>query len=184
MVPDDGELVARARRDPQAFAPLYERYFEPIYRYCYRRLRSPEAAADATSLVFARAWNGLPGFRGDSFRGWLYAIAHNVVAGHRPDPPRSALEDAGEIADPAPSPEQQAIAADEGRALRALLDQLPREQRRVVELRLAGLTGPEIAVALGRTHGAVKVAQFRALGRLREIIERTAGSEGASHGWR
>ncbi len=77
---DEAELVARAQREPQAFAPLYARYAEPVYRYCYRRLGSPEAAADATSQTFAQALAALPRYRAGSFRAWLFAIAANVVA--------------------------------------------------------------------------------------------------------
>ncbi len=52
---DDADLVAQAQLDRQAFAPLYARYADPVYRYCYRRLGHPEVAADATSQTFARA---------------------------------------------------------------------------------------------------------------------------------
>ena len=78
----DARVVALAKSDPRAFAPLYARYFDPVYRYCYRRLGNPEAAADATSHVFAKALAALPGYREDapSFRSWLFAIAHNVIS--------------------------------------------------------------------------------------------------------
>ena len=48
---DEAAQIALARRDPHAFAPLYERYADPIYRYCHRRLGVPDAAADSTSKV-------------------------------------------------------------------------------------------------------------------------------------
>jgi len=174
--------VARAQADPTAFAPLYATYFDPIYRYCARRLGSHDAAADATSAVFANALAALPAYRDGSFRAWLFAIAHNVVTNlHRADRPQHALTDALHIADGAPSPEELAVAGDERRSLGALLAQLPPEQRRVVELRLAGLTGPEIGQLLGRSHGAIKVAQFRAMARLRDLALRASTTEGARH---
>jgi DNA-directed RNA polymerase specialized sigma24 family protein len=55
--------------------------------------------------------------------------------------------------------------------VRALLAQLPPDQRQILELRLAGLTGPEIAAALGRSLGAVKIAQVRAFARLRATLD-------------
>jgi RNA polymerase sigma-70 factor (ECF subfamily) len=55
--------------------------------------------------------------------------------------------------------------------VRALLAHLPADQRRIVELRLAGLTGVEIARALGRSEGAVKMLQFRAVARLRALLD-------------
>src|SRR5688572_23840865 len=102
---DDAVLVERARRDPQAFAPLYGRYVDPIYRYCYRRLGEPEAAADATAQVFAKALAALPGCRADRFRSWLFSIAHNTLADvHRARRGDAPLDEAAEVVDAAPSP--------------------------------------------------------------------------------
>ncbi len=144
--PSDGALVAAAQADRQAFAPLYDRYVDPVYRYCLRRLGSREVAEDATAQVFAKALAALPGYRDRSFRGWLFTIAHNVVSDTlRRRRPEAPLEVADDRPDPAPTPEDVALAAEAGRALRALLAQLPADQRRIVELRLAGLTGVEIA---------------------------------------
>ncbi len=167
----EAALVARARVDRRAFAPLYERYLDPVYRYCHRRLGNREAAEDATSLVFAKALTALPAYRDGSFGGWLFAIAHNVVAdAHRRRRPDQPLEAVGDPPDAAPSPEDLALAADERRAIRALLARLPEDQRHVVELRLAGLTGAEIASVLGRSVAAVKMLQLRAMTRLRRDL--------------
>jgi RNA polymerase sigma-70 factor (ECF subfamily) len=57
------------------------------------------------------------------------------------------------------------------------LGHLPDDQRRILELRLAGLSGPETAAALGKTHGAVKIAQHRAFTRLRGLLGVGAGKE-------
>jgi RNA polymerase sigma-70 factor, ECF subfamily len=165
---DDAVLVERARRDPQDFAPLYGRYVDAVYRYCYRRLGGREAAEDATSAVFAKALAALPAYRDGSFLGWLFAIAHNVVADvHRRRRPEGPLAAVGDPVDAAPTPEEAALAADERRSVRALLATLPTDQRRVLELRLAGLTGAEIAAVLGRSVAAVKMLQLRAMTRLR-----------------
>ena len=168
---DEGVLVERARHDRRAFAPLYRRYAGPVYGYCHHRLGSREAAEDATSLVFAKALASLPGYRGGSFRGWLFGIAHHVVAdalrARRLDEP---LDAAAATVDAAPSPEEVALAEENRRALRAVLAHLPPEQQRVVELRLAGLTSTEIGQVLGRSRGAVDVAQHRAVVRLRALL--------------
>lgn len=73
---DERLIVARARHDRAAFAPLYERYLNDVYRYCHFRLGSREAAEDVTSLTFLKAMNSLGQFRGGSFRAWLFTIAH------------------------------------------------------------------------------------------------------------
>jgi len=166
---DDADLVAAARANPAAFAPLYARYLQPVYRYCYLRLGERAAAEDATSEVFLKALAGLPHYRDRSFSGWLFTIAHNVVTDAlRRRRPGVALDASGEPADTEPTPEEAALTAEGQRALLALL---PEDQRAVVALRLAGLSGTEIARALGRSVRAVKSLQFRAMTRLRASLD-------------
>jgi len=166
----DAALVAASRQDRTAFAPLYQRYVDPVYRYCLRRLGSTEAAEDATAQVFAKALAALPGYRenGPSFRSWLFAIAHNVlVDAERARRPQHYLDEEDLITDPEPGPEAAAIAAEGRRETQMLLASVPPDQRRVLELRLAGLTTAEIAAALGSSPGAVRASQYRAVKRLR-----------------
>jgi RNA polymerase sigma-70 factor (ECF subfamily) len=173
ILEEDARLVALAKTDPRAFAPLYARYFDPVYRYCYRRLGHPEAAADAAAQVFAKALAALPGYREDapSFRSWLFAIAHNVIADDlRARRPVASMTAVADMATSDPSPEEVILTDEVGGAVQALLAQLPADQRQILELRLAGLTGPEIARALGRSLGAVKIAQVRAFARLRTMV--------------
>ncbi|MGH2560878.1 MAG: RNA polymerase sigma factor [Thermomicrobiales bacterium] len=168
---DEAELVAQAQSDPRAFAPLYARYFRPVYRYCLRSLGDEEAAADTTAQDFARALAALPRYRDGSFRSWLFAIAHNaIVDATRRRRPSAPLDAATTVPDPSASPEEQALSAEDRRSIKVLLGQLSPDQRQVVELRLAGLTGQEIADALGRSLPAVKSTQFRAYTRLRRLI--------------
>ena len=172
----EATLAVQARGDPQAFAALYDRYFDPVYRYCYHRLGTREAAEDATSQVFLRVMTALPRYReGGAFRSWLFTIAHNVVVDRARAFAHEPLEAAAAHADPTPLPEDQAVVADEQRRLAAGVAALPPDQRRVIELRLAGLTGPEIARVLGRSHAAVKMLQLRAVDRLRDRIGGGAG---------
>ena len=174
---DDAALVDAALRDRQAFALLYARYALSVYRYCYRRLGNREFAEDATSIVFEKALGALHTHRGGSFRGWLFAIAHNVtvtVGRERRHAPLAALET---VVDASPSPEALAVAADERRTLDALLSGLSDDQRRVVELRMAGLTGAEIAQALGKSVAAIKMLQLRAMTRLRRTLKAGATDE-------
>lgn len=170
---DDSALIARARVEPVAFGVLYDSYADRIFRFCYRRLGQREAAEDATSVIFGRALAGLPEFRHGSFAAWLFAIGHNTVVNtYRDGPPTMPLEVARQVIDTAPSPEERAVASDEHRYLESLLGSLPTDQRRVVELRLAGLTGAEIAAAMDRSLASVKMPQVRALARLRATPRR------------
>jgi RNA polymerase sigma-70 factor (ECF subfamily) len=182
---DDARDVAAAKADPRAFAPLYDRYADLVYRYCYRRLGHPEAAADATVQVFAKVLAGLPGYRDDapSFRSWLFAIAHNeLVDEARARRLTTTLDAVSGIAAADPSPEDALLAAEAGRTIRDLLARLTPDQRQVMELRLAGLTGPEIAASVGRSIGSVKIAEVRAFARMRGVLGSTGefGEEASS----
>ena len=173
-MPGDEELiVARARRDLREFAPLYDRYADSVFGFCLRRLLDREAAADATHQTFARAMTRLDSFRGQSFRAWLFAIARNVVTDtYRRRRPVDPFGDdtVAALVDPDRPPEEQAIAAERQRRLLVAIASLTPDQRAVVELRLAGLSAPEIGAALGKTANAVQTTQFRAYRALRRLL--------------
>jgi RNA polymerase sigma-70 factor, ECF subfamily len=180
----DAALVAVARQDQAAFAPLYQRYVDPVYRYSLRRLGTREAAEDATALIFEKVLAALPRYRdtGPSFRSWLFSVAHNVLVDtERARRPQQALDDAVLVRDPAPGPEDAALAAEGQREVQILLAAVPPDQRRVLELRLAGLKTAEIARTLGSSPGAVRASQFRAMTRLRLVLglapHRTGGHD-------
>ena len=165
---EERAIMVRAQRDLTAFAPLYERYYRPVFGYCHRRLAHREAAADATSQTFARALAGIDGFRSGSVPAWLFTIArHVVIDAVRVRRFHLDIDAAIDVPDGGPLPEDDAIARDQQRALFAAVRTLTPDQRHVVELRLAGLTSPEIAAVLGTTPGAVKASQHRAYARLR-----------------
>jgi RNA polymerase sigma factor (sigma-70 family) len=178
----DAVLAARAQMDRESFAPLYGRYVEEIGRFCYVRLRDEEAARDATQQIFAQALAGLARYReSGQFRAWLYTIARHVLANHfREWRSTVALEAAGERVDPAASPEETAAAAFDRHTLLSAVACLPDEQRMAIELRLAGLTGLEIAAAMGRSHDAARKLQLRALEKLRTNLTASLAA-GESH---
>jgi RNA polymerase sigma-70 factor, ECF subfamily len=166
--PSDEDLVVLARRDPTAFAALYRRYVTSIFRYCDRALSDRALAEEVTQTVFLRALSALPSAHGDAFRSWLFAIAHNaVVDARRARRPMTYLEEAIDLPDAAASPEELALEAVERNEITALLTRLPADQREPVELRLAGLSDKEIAYILGRSPGAIRTAQYRAVQQLR-----------------
>lgn len=184
----DRELVVQAQHDRRAFAPLYHRYVDPVHRYCYRRLGDRAAAEDATSQVFTRALGALGTYReqpGGSFQAWVFTIAHHVVTDAlRRRRPTVSLDLAGDVADAELLPEELVIAGETTAAIQDLLMTLPPVEQRVIELRLAGLTGPEIAVVLGRSRNAVNVAQSRAVARLRHRLGHRPSAKGTHHAGR
>lgn len=171
----DADLAVRARVEREAFARLYARYVDPIYRYCAHRLADREAAEDATSQVFTLALAAMPRYREQgSFRSWLFAIAHNVVADAARRSRRASASGTDdlidEVVDPAPTPEDVVLAAQASDSVRRLLAALPADQRRVMELRLSGLSSPEVARIVGRSPTAIRSLQFRAVERLRLLL--------------
>jgi RNA polymerase sigma-70 factor (ECF subfamily) len=171
----DAALATCAAIDRDAFATLYSRYVESVYRYCYHRLGDQPTAEDATSQVFVRALAALPRYRErGSFRSWLFAIAHNVVTDLARSTRRAQAHVDGpltdDVLDPSPSPEEAVLAAQDAESLQALLATLPDDQRRVLELRLSGLSSPDVGRVLGRSPTAVRSLQFRAVERLRRLL--------------
>lgn len=169
---DDHRLALAARSDPQQFGLLYDRYVERIYGYCYRRLQTRAGAEDATSQTFLKAFAGLGGYREDapSFRAWLFAIAHHaVIDAWRAGRMESPMDATAELRTGGPGPEESVLASEADRELYELVHQLPADAEHLIQLRLAGLTDREIATVLGKSHGAVRTAQHRAVQRLRTL---------------
>ncbi len=167
--------MAQARQgDARAFALLYRRYLNQVYDFCRHRLSSQEAAKDATQTIFVKALGSIRTCRdGDLFAGWLFAIAHHVITDTYRAGRATAvtLEDAPDIPDSSRSLEDEAISTEWTRELKRLrADCLKADDRTLLDLRLQGLTDREIAVALDRSHGAIRVAQHRMVKRLRDCL--------------
>lgn len=168
---EDDTIVAAAKSKPEAFAPLYEKYNVPIYRWFYRETGSAESAADLTSQVFVQALQNLERYQpqqSSSFRSWLYTIAQNILRDswrrYRP------MSEPPDLVDGSPGPEEIAMHRSEMEEFRAALGALPERQREIVELRLNGLSMREIAEIQGSSENAVKTAQTRAFKTLRSIM--------------
>ena len=180
----DARLVDWARRDPQAFTALYDRYFGAVYGYCLSQLGHPQAAEDATSQTFLKALAALPSYReAGRFRSWLFTIAHNAALDairdrHQDDP----LEAASAIHDSAATPEERAVAAFDRAWLDGAIARLGSGDRHVLELRRAGLSGPEIAAVLGISHEAAKKRQLRAIDQIRADLGTTTLNREALRG--
>ncbi len=169
----DDELVRRAQDDPETFGLLYERYTREIHGFILSRVRgNVDTAQDLTSQVFTRAFTALPRFETGAFRGWLYAIARNVlIDSYRRQRPTAPLEDADYVAVNERRLDDHVIAEDARTQLHAALDLLTNVQREIVLLRLQGLTGAEIATRLDMHPDAVKSAQYRAFAKLRTHLQ-------------
>ena len=166
----DVQLVRLAQVDREAFVDLYNRYVDAVFRYCNRRLPL-EAAEDATSITFLSAIRAISRFDPDraGFRPWLFAIAHNAVIDQLRARRHVQIE-LVEIPAHEPGLDERAIAGERKRLFRAALQRLNADQQQVIHLRLASLTGPEIAEVMGKSPGAVRIIQYRAIKELRRLM--------------
>jgi RNA polymerase sigma-70 factor (ECF subfamily) len=168
---EDRRLVAAAKSDPARFVDLYDRHFHRVYAYALRRTKSRVDAEDITSDVFHRALVNLRKYewRGKPFVAWLFRIAANAIADKREETPDAGVDPPVEIEAVDPDLERQAM-------LFQLVDRLPDEQRRVIEMRFGeGRSLLEVARAIGKSDGAVKQIQRRALEQLRRDLETSHG---------
>jgi RNA polymerase sigma-70 factor, ECF subfamily len=179
LTESDEALVARARRDRDAFGCLYDRYVEQVYQFIYRRVKDHTIAEDITARVFFRALEQLPRFewRGIPFGGWLMCIAANLIHDHTGDAQRHVslrdwTEDGTDIAAFDPPMEEQYAIRQAASVLWQAVATLPMAEHQVVIYRFArDMSVREIATSMGRTEGAVKQLLFRAVKRLRQRLQ-------------
>jgi RNA polymerase sigma-70 factor, ECF subfamily len=175
------ELVARAMTgDRRAVAEVITTIRPLVVRYCRARLgrfdRSSVSADDVAQEVCVAVLTALPGYRvqGRPFLAFVYGIAsHKVIDAHR-SATRNRSEPVSDVPDRIEStdgPEQHTLRAELSEEMGRLLEKLPEKQREILVLRVVvGLSAEETAELVGSTPGAVRVAQHRALGRLRKSM--------------
>jgi RNA polymerase sigma factor (sigma-70 family) len=159
----EGVLRSRAARgDATAFAAVYERHHQALYRYCRSILRHEEDAQDALQNTFARAFAALQDERRDfELRPWLFRIAHNEAISILRR--RRETSELGDLPGEDSEIEERVSEREELRVLRHDLADLPDRQRSALVLReLNGLGHAEIGTVLDLTPAAVKQAIFEA----------------------
>jgi RNA polymerase sigma-70 factor, ECF subfamily len=171
-------LLERAKAyDINALAEIYDHYESKIYSYIYHRVGSQPVAQDLTSQVFLRVLEAIHNERTweTSFSGWLYRIAHNLVIDHyrrRGRDTQVPIDDLPTLPSHSEGPEHAAERALTAETLRTAINRLTEEQAQVVTLRfLEGLSITEVAEATGKTEGAIKAMQYRAVTSLRRLLE-------------
>ncbi len=171
---DEADLARRAAAgDRRAFAALYERHLDAVYRYAFYRLRTDAEAGDVTSEVFHRALVAMPRYEPRRpFLAFLYGIARHVVTDRlREARPEASFEDAIAHASEAPGPEETASRLDDARRLRAAIGRLTPLQQEVVILRfLEDRSTKEVASLIGKPESTIRGIQMRALAALRALL--------------
>jgi RNA polymerase sigma-70 factor (ECF subfamily) len=174
---EENELVIRAiDGDRGAFTTLYDTYYDQIYRYVLYRVSSLEDAEDIAQLVFLQAWRAIGRYRvtGSPFVAWLFTIAHNlVVSFYRRNRSTVPLEQEIVEVRRTSHPEFAAESVLDQQRARSAIAQLRPDHQKVITLRfIDNLPHRDIANSMGKTEGAVRVIQHRALLELRRILER------------
>lgn len=167
-----------ARGQPAAIESLLRQIHPMVVRYCRARLGHIsghyQVADDVAQEVCIAVLSALPRYRdmGRPFASFVFGIASHKVADARRNAARLAIptEDLPDGPDDRPGPEETVVAYIEAERARALLARLPVHQRELLVLRvLSGMSAQETGNVLGMSAGAVRVAQHRALARLRVI---------------
>jgi RNA polymerase sigma-70 factor (ECF subfamily) len=169
-------LVERARAgDRQAFGELYDRYAALTYRHIHCLVGDRQAAEDLTAQTFLQALQAIGRYeeRGIPFQVWLLRIARNLAINHWRIRRNHSNGDNGlERKDSMPSPESLCEAKLLEEEVWGAVRRLRGDQRQVIVLRFVdGLSYPEVAQVLGKSIGAVRVVQYRALSALRRALE-------------
>lgn len=180
---DERQLVEAAQSDPARFGDLYEHSFAVVYAYISRRVRDRSETEDLTAEVFRRALTSLPRFKwtGAPFAAWLFRIASNLIADRSKRKAKegsaTGIEAESEMAgNPKLTKQTQQVELEEceRRArLFKLVAGLAEDQRRVVVMRFTEEKSiRDIANEMGRSEGAIKQLQFRALQNLRAALSK------------
>ena len=171
-------LVSRAiAGDADAFGDLYIRHLDAIYRHVYVRVADEPLAEDLTEEVFIRAWTALPKYepQGHRFSSWLYRIAQNLVVDHYRKRSSRAHDDEAEmekLPDSQSLPEDQVAEQQDQVNLARAVQQLRDDEQQVILLRFVeGLSHRDVAEVIGKSEGASRVIQHRALEALANILD-------------
>ncbi len=171
----DDVLARQAAAYREAFAALYHRHIRSVYRYILARSGHVPDAQDITAATFTAAFKGIETYRGgDKFLAWLLGIARGQIAMHYRRKKNTLSLDAVEhIAHPAAPPESIVEERLRIEAVAEALKTLNPDRAEAVALRLfAGLETNEIALAMGRSEGAVRVLVHRGVQDLRKQLGR------------
>ena len=173
-------LHAARAGESAAYDRIYNLYSDRVFRYLYTRLGQREVAEDLTSDVFVRILQNLPRFKVNrtrpvaSFSAFVYRVAGNLLTDqYRKQKHRDHqdIEDQPYLADRRPEPFAHTTASENSRELMTALEKLGEEQQTVLLYRFGEeFSVLEVAEIMGKTTGAIKALQHRAIVNLRRIL--------------
>lgn len=172
----EAEMIERAMRgDAEAFGYLYSRYLQRVYKFALFRVSDPLEAEDLTETIFLKAWEGLAEYNNISglpFTAWLFRIAGNTVIDYyRTRHPHEELDDYIPAKD-TEEPEHVVMTTDEAARLVEAIQSLPPADQELLHLRFVEeLEHADVGTIIGKTVGATRVRQHRALAALGDLLK-------------
>lgn len=178
----ENQLVEEAKNNPQKFTELYDRYFEQIYRYVYRRVNDQATAEDLVSQTFFDALSHIKSyqFRGYPFSAWLYKIAHNNVLKWYRVNLRSNQVDIEAVAELRSDENivESAVVQQEKQGVMEVLGEMEYEERELIRLKyFEEVSNIEIGQIMGISANHVGVKLYRALKKLKQLMNNQSNGE-------
>ena len=174
--PEIENLVIRAiNGDVDSFGELYTYHVTKIYRYVYYNVHNKEHAEDITQEVFLKAWKTIGSCKGKekTFSSWLYKIAHNLIIDKLRKSQKQVSHEAELPEDIRDTSDRMEITLEQKDLLK-VIDVLSPNQRQVILMKfIEDMDNREIAETMGKSTGAIRILQMRAL----ETLRKTLGSE-------
>lgn len=175
---DERSLLARAQAlDKNAIAQIHDAYYTVLHRYFSFRVDDPQTAEDLTGELFIRFVQALHRRRGprENIIGWLYGTAANLLKEHYRKQRKQRLVQLDDtIPGKGPGPEQNVGDSLAAEQLRRAIGELSPEQQEVLALRFGyGMPHRQVADTLGKSQGAVRMLQVRAIAALSELLSET-----------
>lgn len=178
---DIAQLVkSAASGDFEAFGEIYTIYLDRIYRYVLYQVGDKTVAEDLAQEIFMKVWRAIGSYKGErqSFSTWTYRIAHNHVIDYLRSNQRYVLSNCRaqsdsdvEIQSHIANPEEEAEKHLMQEELLDLVSSLPSQQKQIVILKfIEGLGNDDIEQITGKTQGAIRIMQMRALATLRQRL--------------
>ena len=159
--------------DSQAFGRIYDEFADKLYRFIFFRVGHREIAEDVLSDTFVKSWQKIHQINSPkSLSAWLYQIArNNIIDYYRLKKESVALEEIADTLEDAVNPIEIINATMQQKKILDVLNQLPTEQRQVIQYRFfEDLSNEEIAFILNKTEGAIRVIQNREIIRMKELL--------------
>ena len=177
MLEQDQKLVEDAKQDSQKFVHLYDKYFDQIYRYVYRRVSDKVIVHDLVSQTFYDALSHLQSYewRGYPFSSWLYKIAHNNVLKWYREQSKAqmvGLDEVAELTDHSVDHQRDVLRKEDQSEVQRVLAQLDPEEREIIRLKFfEEVSNIEIAEIMGLSANHIGVKVYRTLKKVKQLLK-------------